>query len=64
METTLRSCASANDPRLAFSGLISCGKCGCSVVGELKNQRYVYYHWTSYAAPDSRFLRILEHLSD
>ena len=48
----------------SFSGLISCGKCGCSVVGELKNQRYVYYRWTSYAAPDSRFLRILEHLSD
>ncbi|GAB2178308.1 hypothetical protein DLREEDagr8_38660 [Dongia sp. agr-C8] len=33
----------------AFSGLISCGKCGCSVVGEIKKQRYVYYHCTGYA---------------
>jgi site-specific DNA recombinase len=33
----------------AFSGLIACGKCGCSVVGELKKQRYVYYHCTGYA---------------
>src|SRR5215472_8605572 len=33
----------------AFSGLIACAKCGCSVVGELKKQRYVYYHCTGYA---------------
>src|SRR5215472_14242186 len=33
----------------AFSGLIACGKCGCSVVGEMKKQRYVYYHCTGYA---------------
>jgi site-specific DNA recombinase len=33
----------------AFSGLIGCGKCGCSVVGEIKKQRYVYYHCTGYA---------------
>jgi site-specific DNA recombinase len=33
----------------AFSGLIACGKCGCAVVGELKKQRYVYYHCTGYA---------------
>ena len=26
----------------AFSGLIACAKCGCSVVGEIKKQRYVY----------------------
>jgi site-specific DNA recombinase len=32
----------------AFSGLIVCGKCGCSVVGELKKHRYVYYHCTGY----------------
>jgi DNA invertase Pin-like site-specific DNA recombinase len=28
----------------AFSGLIACAKCGCSVVGEIKKQRYIY--WT------------------
>jgi len=33
----------------AFSGLIACAKCGCSVVGEIKKQRYVYYHCTGYA---------------
>jgi site-specific DNA recombinase len=30
----------------AFSGLIACGHCGCSMVGELKKKRYVYYHCT------------------
>jgi site-specific DNA recombinase len=33
----------------AFSGLIACARCGCSVVGEIKKQRYVYYHCTGYA---------------
>ena len=33
----------------AFAGLIACAKCGCSVVGEVKKQRYVYYHCTGYA---------------
>ncbi|MGD9883259.1 MAG: recombinase family protein [Reyranella sp.] len=33
----------------AFSGLIICGICGCSIVGEIKKQRYVYYHCTGYA---------------
>jgi site-specific DNA recombinase len=32
----------------AFSQLISCGYCGCSLVGELKKKRYVYYHCTGY----------------
>jgi site-specific DNA recombinase len=32
----------------AFSRLISCGYCGCSLVGELKKKRYVYYHCTGY----------------
>jgi hypothetical protein len=29
-----------------FSGMISCGNCGSSLVAELKKQRYVYYHCT------------------
>src|SRR2546430_513044 len=33
----------------AFSGLIACRDCGCAVVGEIKKQRYVYYHCTGYA---------------
>ena len=32
----------------AFSGLLKCGHCGCSLVGELKKGRYVYYHCTGY----------------
>ena len=32
----------------AFSGLIRCGHCGCSMVGEMKKGRYVYYHCTGY----------------
>src|SRR2546430_151074 len=33
----------------AFSGLIACRTCGCAVVGEIKKERYVYYHCTGYA---------------
>jgi site-specific DNA recombinase len=33
----------------AFSGLIACHACGCAVVGEIKKQRYVYYHCTGFA---------------
>ncbi len=33
----------------AFSGLIVCTKCGCAVVGEIKKQKYIYYHCTGYA---------------
>jgi site-specific DNA recombinase len=32
----------------AFSGFIACGHCGCSIVGEVKKQRYVYYHCTGF----------------
>jgi site-specific DNA recombinase len=34
--------------KFAFSGLIACGHCGCSIVGEIKKERYVYYHCTGY----------------
>ena len=32
----------------AFSGMVRCGHCGCSLVGEVKKRRYVYYHCTGY----------------
>jgi len=32
----------------AFSGLIKCGHCRCALVGEIKKQKYVYYHCTGY----------------
>ncbi len=38
---------SAN-PIFSYSGLITCGHCGCALVGELKKRKYVYYHCTGY----------------
>ena len=32
----------------AFTGLITCGHCGCAMVGEMKKGKYVYYHCTGY----------------
>lgn len=32
----------------AFSRLITCGHCGCSLVGDLKKGRYVYYYCSGY----------------
>jgi DNA invertase Pin-like site-specific DNA recombinase len=32
----------------AFARLIKCGHCGCSLVGECKLGRYVYYHCSGY----------------
>jgi len=32
----------------AFSSLITCGHCGCALVGEMRKGRYVYYHCTGY----------------
>ena len=32
----------------AYSGLISCGHCGCALVAEIKKGRYVYYHCSGY----------------
>jgi DNA invertase Pin-like site-specific DNA recombinase len=48
----------------AFSGLIACGHCGCSIVGESKKERYVYYHCTGYKGRcDEPYVReeVLEH---
>ena len=32
----------------AFSGILTCGHCGCALVGEQKKGRYIYYHCTGY----------------
>ena len=34
--------------QFAFSGLITCGHCGCALVGEIKKGRYIYYHCTGF----------------
>ncbi len=33
---------------LAYANIITCGHCGCAVVGEIKKQKYVYYRCTHY----------------
>lgn len=40
--------ADAKQHNFAFSELLTCGHCGCALVGELKKKRYVYYHCTGY----------------
>lgn len=30
-----------------YTGLVTCGHCGCQLVGEIKKGRYVYYHCTN-----------------
>jgi DNA invertase Pin-like site-specific DNA recombinase len=32
----------------ALSGIVQCGHCGCSMVGEIKKGRYVYFHCSGY----------------
>ncbi len=32
----------------AFTGFVRCGHCQCCLVGELKKQKYVYYHCTGH----------------
>ena len=49
----------------AFSRLIRCGHCGCSLVGEVKKGTYVYYHCTGYKGKcGERYVRqeVLEEL--
>jgi len=31
---------------LPFSGMIRCGHCGRAVIGEIKKEKYIYYHCT------------------
>jgi hypothetical protein len=34
--------------QFTFATAITCGHCGCALVGELKKKKYVYYHCTGY----------------
>lgn len=41
-----------------FSGLVKCGRCGCSMTPEIKKGRYVYYHCTQHLGPcDNVYIR-------
>ncbi len=57
----------------AFTGLIRCGHCGCSMVAELKKSRYIYYHCSRAKGKcpepyireevlEERFAELLDHL--
>ncbi len=40
---------SYDKPEIAFAHLITCGHCGCSVIGDSKQQgRYIYYRCTHF----------------
>lgn len=43
-----RSCSPEypSNRHFAFTGLFSCGHCGCAITAELKKGKYVYYHCT------------------
>ena len=32
----------------AFTGLVSCGRCGCAITAEIKKGRYIYYRCTGF----------------
>lgn len=38
----------AKERHFAFTGLVKCGHCGCSLTAEMKKDKYVYYHCTSH----------------
>ena len=42
----------------AFTGLISCGHCGCALTAEIKKAKYIYYHCTGFKGKcPERFVR-------
>lgn len=43
-----------NRRNFAFTGLLTCEKCGCSITAEMKKGRYVYYHCTGFKGGDCK----------
>ena len=41
-----QSKARSHDVEFAYTGLITCGYCGCQLTAELKKGKYIYYHCT------------------
>ena len=44
--TARRNDTRTNSHRFAYTGLLKCGHCGCSITAEIKKDRYIYYHCT------------------
>ena len=52
-DTVQEAFASHNRPKqkkhqFAFTGLLTCGKCGCAITAEIKKGKYIYYHCTGF----------------
>lgn len=52
-EATQNALSNYNKPKgrkrgLAFTGLLTCGRCGCAITGEMHKGKYVYYRCTGY----------------
>ena len=43
-----------NKLNFLFTGLIKCAVCGCSLVGEIKKKKYIYYHCTGRRGGDCK----------
>lgn len=41
-----QSKARSHDVEFAYTGLLTCGYCGCQMTAELKKGKYIYYHCT------------------
>ncbi|MDB5098870.1 MAG: resolvase [Cyanobacteria bacterium RYN_339] len=39
------------DRSFAFTGLLTCGHCGCQITAELRKEKYTYYHCTGGRGP-------------
>ena len=44
----------ANKREFLFSNMIRCKKCGCFLVGEIKKEKYIYYHCTGNRGGDCK----------
>ena len=49
-----RANTSATKRDFIFSNMIKCSHCGCFLVGELKKQKYIYYHCTGNRGGDCK----------
>ncbi|SNS67480.1 Site-specific DNA recombinase [Sphingomonas laterariae] len=38
----------AKPVEFTYTGLMTCGHCGCAIVAELKKKKYIYYHCTGF----------------
>ena len=49
-----QSKARTHDVEFAYTGLLTCGHCGCQLTAELKKGKYIYYHCTGKRGGDCK----------